>query len=519
MILSIESLSFRYAGSMKKALSDVSLEVASGEILFIVGGNGSGKTTLLSCIAGLMPDMIEGDLTGRFLLDGSEFIGTETSPPLGYVLQESEIYLFSRVEEEISFPLQNSGILPAEVKKRVREIATLLDIDNLLDREMASLSGGEQQKVAIATALTKDVPVLLLDEPFEQLDSDAAEVLLQLLKALAAAQGKIIIVAVRSFDYVSSYAHLLVLLRDGKIIHSNLAPIMPELLSLMPECINSFTTPVALRCREEIHDIPAGKKALLCIRGLEYKYLQGGGIENINLDLAYGEILAIMGPNGAGKTTLIKHIIGLLKAQQGTVVVMGQDSSKVPVSVNAKNIGILFQNPDDQIFNERIDKEIAWALKMRQRCSWEKAIADCQPLIEYLGLENIQKLHPHSMTRSCRQLVALASVMSSRPSLIILDEPGKSLDGNNLRRLMSNLISQFCNSSSSIIIVTHDPYLTWAYANRIALLVDGHLLATGTPEEILTNYQLTTKARISRHPFVQLLQKQYHAKTDPTEHF
>jgi energy-coupling factor transporter ATP-binding protein EcfA2 len=505
MKLSVESLSFRYIGKKEAALTDINLEATGGELLFMVGGNGSGKTTLLSCIAGLMPDIIEGEISGQILLNGDKLGGSNKSPLLGFVLQEAEVYLFPRVEEEISFPLQNSGFSPAEIEKRVQEIADVFDIADLLGREMNTLSGGERQIVTIVTALIKDPPILLLDEPFEQLDPDAADNLLKLLQTIAD-KGKIIIIAVRSFDYVSSYGNRLIILRNGKIIASDSALATHKQSSLVPECLHSIALSASHRLKRENSTVTTGNRDVVCTRDLCYKYIQGGGIQDINLQLTPGETLAIMGPNGAGKTTLLKHFIGLLKAQKGMVIVMGQDAAKVPVPVLAQNIGILFQNPDDQIFNERIDKEIIWSLKTKRHCSWEKATAECQPIIENLGLKKIQKLHPHSVSRSYRQLIALATVLSSQPSLLILDEPCKSLDATHTSQLMSNLLSQSCGINPSIIMVTHDPYLTWAYSDRVALLVNGRLLAIGTPEEILCNQELTTQARLSKHPFVKFLQ-------------
>jgi len=503
MHLSVESLSFSYPGSTAAALAEISFEVHGGEFLFIIGGNGSGKSTLLACIAGLIPELIEGKPSGKILLDNQDLgvAPLETRP--GLVLQESETYLFSQVQEEIVFPLQNAGLPSADIKQQVEAMASRFGISDFLERDMATLSGGEKQKVALCTALINDRPILLLDEPLEQLDPDAADDLLHLLRELAE-QGKLIIMTARSFDYMDLYADRTLLLNAGKLMaiedkahFESLYPLLPD---LMTPVIND---PVLLRINTQP---TVADDLILSAKNLSHTFSNGLGIKAINMDIPSGQILAIMGPNGAGKSTLIKHFIGLLKAQKGQVLVMGQDPMFIPVAQLAQNIGILFQNPDDQIFNERIDKEVAWGLKVAKNYSWRNALIKSQGVLESFGLDPIKNLHPYSVSRSSRQLIALASVLVKQPQLIILDEPGKSLDAANTRTLMSILLSQYRSSAQSIIMVTHDPCLAWSYADQIALIVDGQLLATGPASDILKNPDLTQAAKLSQHPFIKKIQ-------------
>lgn len=262
-----------------------------------------------------------------------------------------------------------------------------------------------------------------------------------------------------------------------------------------PSCGISFT-----------YDTSYPNQILLSAKNLTHIFNSGSGIEDISLEITAGQILAVMGPNGAGKSTLIKHFIGLLKAQKGKVLVMGHDPSLTPVTQMAENIGILFQNPDDQIFNERIDKEVAWGLKAAKNYSWPQALAESQGILESFGLDSVKSLHPYSVSRSTRQLIALASVLVKETELIILDEPGKSLDAANTHSLMSFLLAQFSRSTQSIIIVTHDPYLAWSYADQIALIVEGHLMATGPATDLLSNPDYTQLAKLSKHPFIKKIQ-------------
>lgn len=461
----------------------------------------------LACIAGLIPEMIEGNFKGRILWDGKAFSQAMQDLRPGFVLQESEAYLFSQVQEEMAFPLQNAGIPFTEIKQRVEAMAIRFGISDLLMRDMASLSGGEKQKVAICTALITDSPILLLDEPLEQLDPDAADDLLQLLRELAA-QGKMIIMTARSFNYLDLYADRAALLNNGRIIAIENKMTFENLYHLLPDAMPSV---IEQPCLQRFKGQPANADDILVsTEDLSHSFRTGFGIKSINLKIPAGQILAIMGPNGAGKSTLIKHFIGLLKAQKGQVLVMGQDPDHIPVAKLAQNIGILFQNPDDQIFNERIDKEVAWSLKVARNYSWSQALAESQGVLKTFGLDHIKNLHPYSVSRSSRQLIALASVLVKQAQLIILDEPGKSLDAYNTRSLMSFLLSDYCSRTRSIIIVTHDPCLAWSYADQVALIVDGHLLATGQTTDILRNPDCTLAAKLSQHPFIKEIQDNHH---------
>jgi energy-coupling factor transport system ATP-binding protein len=369
---------------------------------------------------------------------------------------------------------------------------------------MATLSGGERQKVAICTALVNRPPLLLLDEPLEQLDPDAADDLLQRLHALSRA-GTIVMMSSRSLDFMADYADQAVLLDDGKIL-AVAAPDPLTIAALLPSsCQNSAAVQKEALAPSSSADETKPQNMILTHQ-LTHLFSSGAGIKDINLAVHAGEIVAIMGPNGAGKSTLLKHFIGILQAQSGKVLILGEDASLVPVWKLAQKEGVLFQNPDDQIFNERIDREIAWSLKTARGCSWPQALEESQYNLQEFGLQEVKKLHPYSVSRSYRQLIALASVLISKPEIIILDEPGKSLDASNTERLMSILLSHFGTTAKSIIMVTHDPLLAWSYADRMVLLADGEILAQGRPQELFCDQALMRSAQISRHPFIRSLQ-------------
>lgn len=508
MSIKVKGLNFRYAGSSIKALNDLDLEAQPGELLFVIGGNGSGKSTLFSCIAGLVPDLVKGELSGEITIDEIK-IGVNSQPrnPVGMVLQDSDTCLFEDVDQEIAYPLINCGVSGAELYKCVFEAAQALGVSHLLQRKMSTLSGGERQKIAVATALANNSSVLLLDEPVEQLDPDAAHEVFTVLRRLTR-EGKTVVVSGRSLDYAKVYADRIAFLNSG-----SLAGVFPG-DSVLPDNESCFDFAVEKtkdtgnsgNSRQTFSEKVSNFSSYIAkFEQVTHLFSDSGGVEDIDLTIKPGEILAVMGPNGAGKSTLIKHCLGLLRPQKGNAFLFGEDVSDLPAWKLAQKVGMLFQNPDDQIFNERVDKEVAWNLKVRGM-KWDSALIEARRVLAELGLQNLCEKHPHELTRSQRQLIALASVLVTRPDLIILDEPSKSLDSKWVAEVMAKVCSQR-QREGAIVIVTHDPSIAWAYADRVALIVEGRLADIGNTKEIFLDPVLMERAKLLRHPFVISLYK------------
>ncbi|ATW27441.1 ABC transporter ATP-binding protein [Candidatus Formimonas warabiya] len=503
MTIIVNNLSFRYHDSSVKALKGIDLEAQPGELLFIIGGNASGKSTLLLCMAGIIPHLVTGELSGDILVDHIRMgeNGIQQERP-GMALQDSDTYLFEEVFQEIAYPLVNQGASQEEVSDSVYAASKSLGISRLLHRSMSTLSGGERQKVAIATALVTKSPVLLLDEPVEQLDPDAAHEVLTILQKMAR-EGKTVIVTGKQGDFARKYAGKIVFLDNGSSVR-NISAAGNIFDDNPARHLSAPNLKVAREssCGEQLlEERDAGTLSpVVKFEKVTHLFQDGGGVEEIDFAIKPGEVIAIMGPNGAGKSTLLKHCLGLLRAQKGKTFIFGEDASALPSWKLAQKVGMLFQNPDDQIFNERVDKEVAWNLKVRGM-TWEQALSEAKKVLEELGLLDLCEKHPHELIRSQRQLIALASVLVTHPDLIILDEPSKSLDHKHVREIMDRILQQR-PSRGAVIIVTHDPALAWLYADRIALIVAGRLAGIGNTEDILLDHVRMEKAKLSRHPFV-----------------
>lgn len=504
--ITIRNLSFTYEGAVTPTLKTINFSAVSGQIIIISGNNGSGKSTLLACLSGIIPELTSGKLEGQILFGGNADTNfRKNSLSLGVLLQDSDVYLFEEVYEELAFPLQNSGISGSELDLRIQEVASSLGLSSLLQRKIGSLSGGERQKVAIGAALICDAPILLLDEPVEQLDPLSAFDLLHTLRGLAQ-KGKVILLCVHNPIIAEPWADRLLTLRDGELYEENLETheITPTQFRQLKEGLFlSFSNQektvsdkkfVVVKQKARINELLDEKKAesktenktpALEVQNLTHRYDSHSGIENITLKVNQQEILALIGPNGSGKSTLVKHFVGLLRPQEGKVLVNGLDTEKVRTWELARQVGILFQNPDDQIFNATVIEEIAWSLITRGTPKRE-ALTEARKLAADFNLESMADKHPHDLNRSFRQLVALASVLITKPKILILDEPTKMMDLELLKKVMTWLLN-YRNLGGTILLVTHDMTLARNYSDRAAFLVSGHLAGIGITAELLAS--------------------------------
>ncbi|HAL30021.1 MAG TPA: hypothetical protein DCP20_04815 [Coriobacteriia bacterium] len=457
---------FTYAGTRSVAIEGVDFIAGFGSETWITGPNAAGKSTLLEIIAGVVPTVIEGKLTGRLDVVGAG-MGTDATPSM--VLQDSGVYLFRTVFDEIAFPLANRGVPEDELDSAVRGALDAVGIAHLEARLMHTLSGGERQKVAVAAALAVDPDVLLLDEPFEQLDPASADEVLGLARRQAAL-GTTVFIATREAEHVPEGAQRLHLVAG-----------VPQHDAAEPR----------IECRPITR--PLGG-LLLELRKLTHRYGPGGGVEDVDLSVREGESVALLGPNGAGKTTIMKHTIGLLRPDSGDVRVLDKDASDRETWELARDVGLLFQNPDDQVFNRVVEIEVAWSLIARGAAK-DAALERAHAVMAELGIDRLAKENPHEITASERQLVAFASVLVAEPRLIVLDEPTKALDADAAETVASAVERRLADGAG-VLLVTHDVRFAARLSNRCVVLADGRVIADRPSCQALEDASLLRRARL-----------------------
>jgi energy-coupling factor transport system ATP-binding protein len=509
-IIQFEGVTYRYPLRDRPALHEFSLEVEDGEMLLVVGESGAGKSTFLRAINGLIPHFYGGHFEGQVLvhgLDTREVEPRDLSSHVGFVFQDPEAqFVVDIVENELVFALENAGVAPDIMRLRVEEVLDQLGIAHLRQRRISSLSGGEKQRVAIASVLTLQPAILVLDEPTSQLDPGAAEEVLGILERLNSDLGLTILLAEHRLERVVQHVDRVLWLPAGDeapqvgptrlvIPMLPLAPPVVELgrkLGWQPPPLTvkegrPFARALTVRdgATERAGDGASVPALPLCIEldRLSYAYNGKPALKHVSLSVRQGEFLALMGRNGSGKSTLVKHIIGLLRPDGGTVRVAGEDIAGKDVQEIARDVGYVPQNPNALLFAETVYEELLTTLR-NHKLTLDNAPIAPDVLLARLGLTSEMSSYPRDLSAGQRERVALAAVLITRPPIILLDEPTRGLDYLQKRTLMEQM-KQWQDEGATIIVVSHDVELVAGYAERVILMAEGEIAVDGPTGQVL----------------------------------
>jgi energy-coupling factor transporter ATP-binding protein EcfA2 len=513
--LVIQNLSFKYRTRPEMAIENISVELKQGELLLIAGSSGCGKTTLARCINGLIPRSYRGERSGRVLLYGREVADlqiAEMAQTVGTLLQDPERQIVaSNVYNEIAFGPENLGLPREEIVKRVEEAIQRLNIEYLRDRETFNLSGGEKQKVALAGLLSMNPSILLLDEPLASLDPASAHEALQVFRSLAGEGKTVILVEHRVEDAIEIKPDRMLYMENGHVKY--LGPIKdlpPELdhtqVKLPAEWVvqrvrAAKEKPMEAAARPQVRN---QSEPLVVFENVDFRYNDESPLilENVNLKIHHGDLIAVLGPNGAGKSTLVKHAIGLLKPTRGRVLVNGEDTRKMSVAQIAKTLGYVFQSPTHMLYAPTVREELEFGPKNLGFGAEEirKSISES---LNTVNLNGMDEYPPLALSFGQQKRTTIAAVLAMRSRIIVLDEPTAGQDFANYTRFMDALCHTQ-NGGASILsanfdatlFITHDLDLAVAYANRVLLFGDRHVVADGKPEDVLKDTDLLLKYRV-----------------------
>ncbi|MBU1682373.1 ATP-binding cassette domain-containing protein [Patescibacteria group bacterium] len=535
----IKDLKFQYRGEEKLALDGISLEIQKGEFLVIMGASEAGKSTLAACFNGLIPHYMSGAIKGEVIIQGKNTAGSsvpQLAENVGIVFQDFEAQLFStNVELEVAFGPENFAIPRDEIKRRIEENLNYVGLEEFRNRPPFTLSGGQKQKLAIASVLAMQPSILVMDEPTTDLDPISKQGIFDIINKLRKRDDITLIVVEHETEEVL-HADRIALIKDGKLVQvDSIQEILTQVdlleeLGVMPLGIPKFfknmgekdlpLTPAegvksfkkagwkisddkyAQLIEKEKLSTQQNRKSIIQCRNLDYIYPNGvKAINNINLDIYEGEIVAIVGQNGSGKTTLAKTFNGLLIPTNGDVMVNGLHTKEQGVFKIGQKVGYVFQNPDHQIFSELVYDEVAFGPRLR-KVPEEEVKKTVKDALEAVGLTGFEEEDPFSLTKSGRQRVAVASVLAIHPEVLILDEPTTGLDYKEQRSMM-DMVRRLNEQGSTIIFVTHHMWVVAEYAQKVFVIKDGRILLDGTTREIFAQEE-TLKTSYLRPPhFVQ----------------
>ena len=562
-IIEMECVSFSYgtAADGAYALKDIDLSVEEGTFVGLIGPSGAGKSTLASAITGAIPHHYRGRLFGSTLvagLDTCEAPLTDIAKVVGSVLQDIDAQMVaSVVEDELLFGLENFGIDHREIEGRIASALDAVGIADLRHREIATLSGGQKQKVAIAAILAMAPRVIVMDEPTSALDPASARDVFEVLRRAKELTGMTVILIEQTVALLAEYCDRVVVIDQGRIAldgtptdvfshgetlraigvdtprtvrisnslaEAGLAPNDSPALTLdgaeslvagilAPGLSKSSPiVPCALGDGPNARNTTDERPIIVDVAGAAYSYGTGqAGIEGIDLTVRAGEILAVVGQNGAGKTTFTKLLNGLIKPSAGVVRIAGLDTRTTPVSALASHAATLFQNPDRQLCRNTVVEEISFGLEL-QGAPADAARERARRVAATFGLP--ENASPFNLSRGQRQMVALASVVALEPELIILDEPTSGLDYRECMTVMET-VRQRALDGAAVVMVCHDMEVVSDFADTLAVMTEGRLIEVGPSREVFANDALLAHARIAA-PCVPALGKRLAARFHPS---
>ncbi|UCF91117.1 MAG: ABC transporter ATP-binding protein [Desulfobacterales bacterium] len=519
----IEARRLQYAYLKNKnnwALNQIDLDVHPSEYLLICGASGSGKSTLCRTFNGLIPHFYQGVLRGQVTVAGTpttELSVADLFARVAMVFQNPEAQLFNRsVEMEIAFGLESVGLPRAEIKRRIAESTDLTGLTEFLPRNPHALSSGEQQLVAITAMLALRPRIIVLDEPYANLDPSNVRRVRNALKALHQQQIGIVVCEHR-LPYTLSDAQRMVAVKAGAIVLNG--PPAETLLQNIQDCGLEMPLAPSIGHRLAIRPLPLDVKTLeekaagqnypidlkpellppfarnhpvvLEVQNVVSKLGESTILQDVSFTLSRGECLAIVGANGAGKTTLLKHLIGLQRPSRGQIRVMGQDSAQAKVSQLARYVGVAFQNPDNQFFKLTVWDEITVGAKALNRYDpgW------LQELVELFRLEPLLNRSPYRLSGGEKKRVAFAAALAGQPAILALDEPTAGQD-YTFRRALGRILTQLRERGQAIVLVTHDLSFAERYAHRWLLLAEGRVVVDGRPWEVMSNANAMQQASL-----------------------
>ena len=428
-LVAVDRLSFSYP-SAPPALQDVSLTLEPGEVVALLGPSGSGKSTLIRALAGLVPHFHGGRFEGRVVvagLDTRDARPAELAGTVATVFQDPEDQVVMTIAaNEVAFGLENLGVPPPEIWPRVERALDSVDALHLWGRRTTELSGGELQRVCLASALALEPRLLLLDEPTSQLDPDAAALFLAAVERL----GATVVLSEHRVARALELATRVVFLDGGRILLD--APRAEAVEWLSAE------RPLYTGACVETTQAPSGA-VVAALREVSYSYRQALPVlDGVDLELRRGEIVALEGPNGSGKTTLARIAAGLLEPRAGNVELRGR-------------AGYLSQDPGRYLVKETALAEVALAVNGDE----QRAGA----ALDRVGLGWAADRHPRDLSSGERERLALASVAVADPDLLILDEPTRGLDPER-KATLGAWLQEYAASGKAVLLATHDRDLT-----------------------------------------------------------
>ena len=467
-------------------MDGIDLSIGKGEYVLVCGANGSGKSTMACLFNGLIPHFFGGKLEGSVFVDGmdtrSAYV-SELFPHVGLVLQNADAQLFNgTVEDELAFGLESLGLSPDRISEKIRETAKTFRIEHLLARPPDLLSGGEKRMAGIASIYCLGPSVLVLDEPYANLDGEGAERVREALKALHR-RGLAVVVVEQKLDECLEDVDRCVVMEQGKVLYDG-SPVRARTILSSAGLIPDYSECHVVKSNVcdngdcPVENVKSGE-SFVRVEQLSCEMEGKTILQNVSFAIGRGETVALVGRNGSGKTTLIRHLNGLYRPRTGDVFYDDKRIDERPPPQKASLAGISFQNPNDQFFKSRVEEELLVGLELAQgdREGWLERICDVFDLRDFMDRS------PFRLSEGEKKKTAVCSVLAMDPRLLVLDEPTAGQDGR-LRLTLAKIVRELNREGRTILVATHDFDFARAVADRWIVLENGAVVADGPWETI-----------------------------------
>lgn len=522
VLLEVEHLTVRYPESTTPAIADVNLTLRAGEVMLITGASGCGKSTLLSCLRGLIPGVYEATVAGRVTVSGTD-VSTATlsslATEIGLVLQEPSAQLCNlTVETEVAFGVENLGFAAEVCLERVTDSLASVGLSHKRYASIEALSGGEVQRLAIASVLAMKPRVILLDEPTATLDSSAAAEVLVLIESLRAA-GHAIIVVQHDFEELLPRAQRMLVMDHGAVIASgsprevvaalasdpDRVVALPAVSALAEKIHGAFGTP--LDPEELVAALGAGPglpeheaeppgdsvepPVLLSAVNLSFSYSRSlpRAVDDVSIDFRHGQTIALVGRNGSGKSTLARLLVGLLAPSSGGVELEGTPVKRLKHRMAIRSTGYVFQFPEHQFVTSTVRDEIGYGL-VTQRVPQEEVERAVLETAQRLQLDDKLDRHPFTLSGGEKRRLSVATMLVLKPHILVLDEPTYGLDEANLDSLVALIFRELREVGTTIIVITHDMRLVSEHADSVIAMSSQRAVFTGSPADFFASEML-----------------------------